>query len=52
MAEVLEGSLFISFIIGFAIPMTCLVGAATLAQFINYLQYERLKEEVRKEDRE
>jgi hypothetical protein len=52
MAAVLENSLLISFVIGFAIPMVCLIGAATLAQFINYLQYERLKEEVRKEDRE
>lgn len=52
MASMLEDSLIISFIIGFAIPMTCLIAVATLAQFINYLQYEKLREEVRKENME
>lgn len=50
MAEIFEDSLVISFIIGFAIPMTCLIATVTLAQYINYLQYQSRMRKLEREE--
>ena len=43
-------SLLIGFTIGFLIPITCLFGAAIVAQYINYLQWERKLERNSKQE--